>query len=762
MPSIDAAALLIGLREGLEALLVLGILLGILRRLGHADRSRHVWIGAGLGVLASIGVGLLVNAAFKAWFEETGAAVFEVVVALVAVGILTYMVLWMYKHTSTLVASVKEKAALAAKEGRWAFIGGLAFFTVFREGLETVLFYGARLADIGWPTLIVSGAIGFAISAVLAYAIFRMTVQVSLRAFFGITGFLLIFIAAGLLVHVVHAASDLGWIPHGEPLWDTSGSLPDEDHWLGGPLHALVGYEDQPTALQLLLYLGYLVGVGGWYASRLSPKAAQRAVATTAGVALILVLSAFAVAGTLTASEDHVGEEHGGHVAGVPDHAQMFAPAVQAVEASGGKVGVLIRAHGEPVHYNASTYESFRAFMQAIWPYTGLPAELFAVDQGTILIDEAHPFEAQPRPAEASLVDAWLGTQPIGLPLSDAQQGFLTDLCGGNFYIVPGAGPGVGEGDLFEMCGLDAYRTWMKMDNHSPMYGIVKEHWAYLEYHLNKHFGDRVVVAFANHIDPKMDPSETTEAAAKRLADAGVSVVVDAYMSSVHSDAMNTCMMRPHTEHALRDAGYQGPIVASGMAGTHDAWAAAAAQYAKDLVADFAPTEPVAIYLAQHGGDPASQNLCGTGPDQYHANTKAEYLLAEKAILAALPDRAVTVRQVYGQGAGLADDGVLSPMEAVALEREAGTGRVVVIPYEFWGNAMDNLVYLRESFGMQAHQAPYYDGNGETYLTLDGVSIRIASAHYGMEAKATALLARIAQAIEEGAAQAAADGAHHA
>src|SRR5687768_3809842 len=162
MPTVDAAALLIGLREGLEALLILGILLAILRRLGHPEKSRQVWIGAGLGLLASVGIGLVVQAIFATWFEDgPGAAIFEIVVALVAVGILTYMVLWMQKHTMTLVETVKAKTELAVKEGRWALLGGLAFFTVFREGLETVLFYAARLADISWGTLILSGLIGF-------------------------------------------------------------------------------------------------------------------------------------------------------------------------------------------------------------------------------------------------------------------------------------------------------------------------------------------------------------------------------------------------------------------------------------------------------------------------------------------------------------------------------------------------------------------------------------------------------------------------
>src|SRR5687767_7478269 len=98
MPVVDPAALLIGLREGLEALLIIGILLGLLRRLGHADKGRYVWLGAGLGVVASIALGLAVQLLFATFFEDgPGAAYFEIGVALVAVGILTYMVLWMEK-----------------------------------------------------------------------------------------------------------------------------------------------------------------------------------------------------------------------------------------------------------------------------------------------------------------------------------------------------------------------------------------------------------------------------------------------------------------------------------------------------------------------------------------------------------------------------------------------------------------------------------------------------------------------------------------
>ncbi|MHB1260122.1 MAG: FTR1 family iron permease [Thermoplasmatota archaeon] len=755
MPTIDAAALLIGLREGLEALLVLGILLAILRRLGHPEKSRQVWAGAGLGVLASVAIGLVVQAIFATWFEDgPGAAIFEIVVALIAVGILTYMVLWMQKHTLTLVETVKTKTEQAVKQGRWALLGGLAFFTVFREGLETVLFYAARLADITWPTLILSGLIGFALSAIIAYAIFRLSVKVSLKAFFAITGFLLIFVAAGLLVHIVHAASDAGWLPHGEPLWDTSAALPDDGHWLGGPLHAIIGYEDQPTALQLLLYLGCLVGVGGWYATRLANPQHTRRTGTVAGSLFVLLLIGFALSGAIPRT-DHVADDHESSHAtsGVP-HDALLAGAIDAVEGYDGKVGILIRHHGEPVHYNASTYESFKAFVDSIWPYTGLPPELLQVDQGTILIDNARPFLDEPQAMDADLVDAWLTPYSgVAMPYTDptGASTLEEDLAGGQFYIAPGTGAGLGEGDVYEMLGLGSYRTWLKMENQSPMYGSVKEAWGILDYHLHKHFGDKVVVAYAHHVDPKMDPAETTEAAAKQLVEAGATVIVDAYMSSIHSDAMDTCMMAPHTAHALEEAGFRGTITRSGMAGTHDAWARATADEVMRLLQDYPADQPVAVYLAQHGGNSASPNPCGPegSVDQYPANIQAQYTLAEAAIQARIGDRPVIVRNVYGQGGDAADDGVLSPMEALALDQADGVRHAIFLPYEFWGNAMDNLVPLREALGFTPEQAPYYGPGYTTRLTIDGVDVLVASAHFGSEAKAEALLARIGQAIED-------------
>ncbi|MBW3583020.1 MAG: FTR1 family protein [Euryarchaeota archaeon] len=762
----EPASALIGLREGMEIFLVVGILLGILRRLGHGDRASVVWIGFAAGAATAAVVGVLLVNTVAEWFEASGGAMlFEVIVALAAVAVLTWMVLWMQRHAKTMVSDLKARTEAAATSGKWFAIGFLAYVTVIREGLEIVLFYSALAAQSDWGSILLSGLVGFAVSGVLALLVFRFMVKVDVRRFFAVSGLFLILIAAGLLVHVVHALSDLGWLPHAAPLWDTSATLPDEDHWLGGPLHAFMGYEDRPTALQLLLYLGYILGVGGWYLTRLSADDRQKRTGTTAAILFVLLLALFAIGGAVSTATDDHEEATGAHDA--LDHKALTAGGVAALEPYDGKVGILIRQHGEWVHYNASTYESVKAFVDGIWPYTGLPPELLKVDEGTYFIDDAHPWSDEVH-IDTELVDAWLSSwslpaTPVKDPLGVSE---VDELAGkGGFYFAPGQGPGMGEGDMYEIFGLSAYRTWLQMENHSPMYDAVKTSWALLEEHMTRHYGDKVVPAFAFHVDPKMDPSETTEAAAQKLADADVDLVIDVYQSSVHSDSMDTCMMRPHTEHALRAAGYDGPIVHMDRpAGLHPAWGATVARYLKEQAERLPDDAQYSVQLTQHGARPGGQNPCGEGPDKYHRLTQEEFAVSYTAVRDALgPD--VAIRHVYGQGADARDDGVLSPVEALELDRQQGYTHSLILPYEFWGNAMDNLVYLRGSLGCAPETAPCYDADYETNGTHEGVAYTVLSATYGTEGKITALLAQIdrtlAEALGGEPVETENDGAHH-
>lgn len=134
------------------------------------------------------------------------------------------------------------------------------------------------------------------------------------------------------------------------------------------------------------------------------------------------------------------------------------------------------------------------------------------------------------------------------------------------------------------------------------------------------------------------------------------------------------------------------------------------------------------------------------------SNTRAQFENASRVLEECFADRAapLVVRQVYGQGAGPDedDDGeFLSPLEALELDREEGVTRSIMIPYEFWGDAMDALVVLRESLGFEPEEAPYYDEDYETRFTYRGQPVEVWSADYGHDGKGTAHLARVSEAI---------------
>lgn len=316
-------AALIALREGLEALLITGILLGLVTKLGRPDVRKHVWLGFGAAALASVALGWVVQRFLLETFELRGGAEwFEIGAALVAVVVLTYMVLWMWKHTRGMMATMRADVQEHLTRGALFGIVALTFASVIREGLEVVLFYSALATrwsafDLAW-----SGLVGFVLSAALVWMILRGAGKFDLARFFGITGILLVFVAAGLLVHTVMAAMTLGALPPAPALWDTSGAIPD-DGALGRILHAIIGYTSTPTLLQASVYFGYLFGVGGWYLwslgafHRRTPEgsAVRKRAAAAALVTVAVVLAAVAVGvanpGEMVGPHDHSTHAHG-------------------------------------------------------------------------------------------------------------------------------------------------------------------------------------------------------------------------------------------------------------------------------------------------------------------------------------------------------------------------------------------------------------------------------------------------------------------
>ena len=252
---------LITIREGLEAFLIIGILLGYLTKINQPRLKVHIWIGAGAAILISI----LLTAAFQALaiqFEGAAAELFEAGVALLAVGVLTWMVLWMQRQSRHIKGELEEKVDAALTQGQTFALASLAFVTVLREGLETALFLSAVFITARDDNMLQGAAFGLAVAAGIAYLIFRSAIRLNLRTFFIVTGSFLIVIAAGLVGHSVMALQELGWLPIGTTTaWDLGWLIPN-DALSGRLLHAFVGYDAAPSLLMVFAYTTYVLFFG--------------------------------------------------------------------------------------------------------------------------------------------------------------------------------------------------------------------------------------------------------------------------------------------------------------------------------------------------------------------------------------------------------------------------------------------------------------------------------------------------------------------
>jgi len=258
------ASTLITIREGLEAFLIVGILLGYLTKIKRTQFKTHIWIGTAVALFVSILLAFLFQyMAFQ--FEGTSAEIFEAVVALLAVGVLTWMVLWMQRQSRGIQGELEQKADEAISSGQAFALGSLAFVSVLREGVETSLFLSALLVTSRDMQLFPGAVLGLVIAAGITYLLFRSVIRLNLRNFFIVTGFFLILIAAGLIGHSVMALQDLGWLPIGTTIvWNLQAFISNEG-LAGRLLHAFVGYEAAPTLLMVLAYTLYVVLFGGQF-----------------------------------------------------------------------------------------------------------------------------------------------------------------------------------------------------------------------------------------------------------------------------------------------------------------------------------------------------------------------------------------------------------------------------------------------------------------------------------------------------------------
>jgi len=201
----------IGLREGLEAALIVGIIAAFLVQEGRRDAMRWVWAGVALGVglALAVGVGLRVASEQLPQREQEQ---LETVVALVAVGMVTWMIVWMRKNAAGLRGDLRERTGAALATGSTAALVGMAFLAVLREGFETAVFLVAVFNDASDPRAAGAGAvIGLVVAVGLGYLVYRGGVRIDLGRFFRLTGVVLVLVAAGLLSSALHSAHEAGW-----------------------------------------------------------------------------------------------------------------------------------------------------------------------------------------------------------------------------------------------------------------------------------------------------------------------------------------------------------------------------------------------------------------------------------------------------------------------------------------------------------------------------------------------------------------------
>ena len=254
------------LREGVEASMIVAILLSYLDQIGQRRHFRDVFAGVAVALVLMLAGGVGAYLAIDHYADSTAKTVFETVTYLLAGAVLTYMTFWMQSHSRTMSAELQCRSE-GALEGRtrWG-LGLLAFQAVGREGLETMVFtlaiVFASTSQAPTPArghgLLLGAVLGLALSLAIAYAIFRLGRRINMGLFFRVIGIVLMVFAAGLLADAVQNMQQLGWLPFlDHALWNTSHYL-SESSSIGDVFHSLLGYADHPTVLQAIVWVTYL------------------------------------------------------------------------------------------------------------------------------------------------------------------------------------------------------------------------------------------------------------------------------------------------------------------------------------------------------------------------------------------------------------------------------------------------------------------------------------------------------------------------
>ncbi|HEV7495403.1 iron uptake system protein EfeO [Baekduia sp.] len=282
----------IGLREGIEAALIVSIIATFLRQEGRTDALRWVWAGvlAAAAICLAVGVLLQIIDQELPQREQEG---LETVIGAIAVSIVTFMVVWMRRHAAGLAGHLRESTASALKEGSVKALVGMAFFAVFREGLETAVFLLAVFQNSENPGSAGIGAIlGILAAIVIGFAIYRGGVKLNLQRFFRLTGLVLALVAAGLVASTLHTAHEAGWVNFGQGQALDLTWLVVPGTWTAALLTGMLGLQPTPTTIEVIGYLVYAIPAVIYILMPARKKPSKEQSMKNAAVAAVVVTSA--------------------------------------------------------------------------------------------------------------------------------------------------------------------------------------------------------------------------------------------------------------------------------------------------------------------------------------------------------------------------------------------------------------------------------------------------------------------------------------
>ncbi|HEV7562142.1 MAG TPA: iron uptake transporter permease EfeU [Solirubrobacterales bacterium] len=247
----------ITLREGVEASLIVGIIAAFLVKEGRRDALRQMWIGVGIAIVlcTAVGVGLDLIGEQLPQKEQEG---LETVIGVIAVATISYMIIWMTRHSRGIKSELEGEAASALATGSTIALVGMAFLAVLREGFETSAFLLAAFQDASDTAAAGAGAtLGLLAAVLIGLGLYRGGVRINLSRFFRVTGLILVFVAAGLLASAAHTAHEAGWI-------NSMQSQAIDLTWLVAPgtiigslLTGMLGLQPRPVVIEVIVYVAY-------------------------------------------------------------------------------------------------------------------------------------------------------------------------------------------------------------------------------------------------------------------------------------------------------------------------------------------------------------------------------------------------------------------------------------------------------------------------------------------------------------------------